>query len=86
MNSKLIELEWRVGTEVYRRDEDGYFGKDDVFEAVKSVMMETEKEPAKSIRENHKKWKEFLQNNEIQSNYITNLVENLQALTQDIVL
>nr|UYE98989.1 rhamnosyltransferase [Chrysanthemum indicum] len=86
MNSKLIELEWRVGMEVYRRDEDGYFGKDDVFEAVKSVMMETEKEPAKSIRENHKKWKEFLQNNEIQSNYITDLVENLQALTQDIVL
>ncbi|KAI3506938.1 hypothetical protein L1887_21594 [Cichorium endivia] len=83
MNSKLVALDWRVGVEVKRREEDGYFGKEDVFEAVKSVMMETEKEPAKSIRENHKKWKGFLQNDEIQNKYITDLVKDLKALAQE---
>ncbi|XP_076891042.1 UDP-glycosyltransferase 79A2-like [Bidens hawaiensis] len=79
-NSKLIDSEWKAGVEVNRRDEDGYFGKEDVFEAVKSVMMETEEEPAKSIRENHKKWKEFLQNGEIHHKYTADFVENLKAL------
>ncbi|KAF5815170.1 putative anthocyanidin 3-O-glucosyltransferase [Helianthus annuus] len=80
LNSRLVALEWKAGVEVNRRDEDGYFGKDDVFEAVKSVMMETEKEPAKSIRGNHKKWKEFLQNDEIHNKYVTDFVENLKAM------
>ncbi|XP_076887366.1 UDP-glycosyltransferase 79A2-like [Bidens hawaiensis] len=79
-NSKLIASEWKAGVEVNRRDEDGYYGKEDVFEAVKSVMMETEEEPAKSIRENHKKWKEYLQNGEIHHKYIADFVENLKAL------
>nr|GEU76656.1 UDP rhamnose:anthocyanidin-3-glucoside rhamnosyltransferase [Tanacetum cinerariifolium] len=81
LNSKLMAMEWRVGVEVNRRDEDGYFGKEDVFEAVKSVMYEVDKEPAKSVRENHKKWKDFMQNNEIQSKYITDLIEKLQSLS-----
>ncbi|KAI3806168.1 hypothetical protein L1987_22062 [Smallanthus sonchifolius] len=80
MNCKVIASEWKAGVEVNRRDEDGYFGKDDVFEAVKSVMMETEKEPAKSIRENQKKWKEFLQNDEIHNKYIADFLENLKAI------
>ncbi|KAI3506934.1 hypothetical protein L1887_21590 [Cichorium endivia] len=83
LNSKLVALEWRVGVEVKRSDEDGYFGKEDVLEAVKSVMMETENEPAKSIRENHKKWKGVLQNNEAQDKYISDLVRDLKALSQD---
>nr|XP_043637563.1 UDP-glycosyltransferase 79A2-like [Erigeron canadensis] len=81
LNSKLVGSDWKVGIEVNRRDRDGYFGKEDVYEAVKSSMIETEQEPAKSIRANHKRWKEFLQNDEIQSKYITDLVENLQALS-----
>lgn len=74
INSKLMELEWRVGVVVNRRDEDGYFGKEDVYEAVKIVMLETEKEPAITIRQNHKKWKEFLQNNEIQKKNILQIL------------
>ncbi|KAL7582900.1 hypothetical protein Lser_V15G41983 [Lactuca serriola] len=80
MNSKLMAMDWKVGVEVNRRDEDGYFEKEDVLEAVKSVMIETEKEPAISIRENHKKWKGFLQNDEIQNKYITDLVRDLKTL------
>ncbi|PWA57615.1 UDP-glycosyltransferase 79A2 [Artemisia annua] len=85
MNSKLMAMEWRAGVEVNRRDEDGYFGKEDVFEAVKSVMYEVDKEPAKSVRENHKKWKEFMQNDEMQSKYITDFIENLQSLSHETV-
>ncbi|PWA89168.1 UDP-Glycosyltransferase superfamily protein [Artemisia annua] len=81
MNSKLMAMEWRAGVEVNRRDEDGYFGKEDVYEAVKNLMYEVDKEPAKSVRENHKKWKEFMQNDEMQSKYITDLIENLQSLS-----
>ncbi|KAD4179636.1 hypothetical protein E3N88_28227 [Mikania micrantha] len=80
MNSKVIASDWKAGVEVKRRDEDGYFGKDDVFEAVKSVMMDAEMEPANSIRKNHKKWKEFLQNDEISNKFIADFVENLKAL------
>ncbi|KAF5784730.1 putative anthocyanidin 3-O-glucosyltransferase [Helianthus annuus] len=80
LNSKLIALEWKAGVEVNRRDEDGFFGKDDVFEAVKSVMKDSEKEPAKSIRENQKKWKEFLQDDEIHNKYVADFVEGLKAL------
>ncbi|GJW38624.1 UDP-glycosyltransferase 79A2 [Tanacetum coccineum] len=86
LNSKLMAMEWKVGVEVNRRDEDGHFGKEDVFEAVKSVMYEVDKEPAKSVRENHKKWKEFMQNNEMQSKYITDLIEKLQSLTHKTII
>nr|BEP30492.1 glucosyl glycoside transferase-like protein [Dahlia pinnata] len=79
-NSRLIAMEWKAGVEVNRRDEDGYFGKDDVCEAVKSVMVETEEEPAKLIRENQKKWKEFFLNDEIHGKYIDDFVDNLRAL------
>nr|GEU76659.1 UDP rhamnose:anthocyanidin-3-glucoside rhamnosyltransferase [Tanacetum cinerariifolium] len=81
LNSKLMAMEGRVGVEVNRRDEDGYFGKEDVFEAVKSITYEVDKEPAKSVRENHKKCKDFMQNNEIQNKYITDLIEKLQSLS-----
>ncbi|KAL8261988.1 hypothetical protein R6Q59_026037 [Mikania micrantha] len=80
MNYKVIVSDWKAGVEVKRRDEDGYFGKDDVFEAVKSVMMDIELEPANSIRKNHKKWKEFLQNDEINNKFIADFVDNLKAL------
>ncbi|KAL8225023.1 hypothetical protein R6Q57_017580 [Mikania cordata] len=80
MNSKVIASDWKAGVEVKRRDENGYFGKDDVFEAVKSVMMDAEMEPANSIRKNHKKWKEFLQNDEANNKFIADFVDNLKAL------
>lgn len=80
LNSKLFGLELKVGVEVNRRDEDGYFGKYDVFEAVKSVMLEAEKEPGKSLRENQSKWREFLMKREVQDKYVRDLVKDLKAL------
>ncbi|KAM7527456.1 hypothetical protein LguiB_030866 [Lonicera macranthoides] len=79
-NSKLVSLDLKAGVEINRRDEDGYFGKEDVCEAVKTLMVEVESEPGKSIRANQKKWSEFLLNNEIHTDYITNLVKELKAM------
>ena len=84
MNSKLVAFDWKVGVEINRRDEDGYFGKEDKSEGVRKVMMDVEGEEDKLIRENHKKWKEFLQNDEIQSNYVRDLVEKMKVLCQEI--
>ncbi|KVH94211.1 UDP-glucuronosyl/UDP-glucosyltransferase [Cynara cardunculus var. scolymus] len=69
VNSKLMAFDLRVGVEVNRRDEDGYFGKEDISEGVRRVMADVEDEEGESIRENHKKWKEFLKNNEIQKSH-----------------
>lgn len=79
-NSKVIGMELKAGVEVNRQDEDGYFGKNDVFEGVKSVMKKVDEEPSKSIRENHKKWKEFMQDDEMHRKYIDDFVEKLKTI------
>ncbi|WJX20073.1 anthocyanidin 3-O-glucoside 2'''-O-xylosyltransferase [Trifolium repens] len=55
-NSKLIANDLKAGIEVNRKEEDGYFYKEDILKAVKIMMVDYEKEPGKSIRENHMKW------------------------------
>lgn len=79
-NSKLVSLDLKVGVEVNREDEDGHFAKEDICKAVKTVMVNVECEPGKSIRANQKKWREFLVNNEIQSEFITKLVKKLKDM------
>ncbi|KAH7567978.1 hypothetical protein JRO89_XS07G0204600 [Xanthoceras sorbifolium] len=80
LNSKLVAGDMRAGVEVNRRDNDGHFGKEDIMEAVKTVMVEVNKEPGVSILANHKKWREFLLNPEIHNKYIADLVNELKAL------
>lgn len=83
MVSKLLSGDLKVGVEVNRRDEDGYFGKDDILKAVKTVMVDIDKEPGKSIRAHHKKWREFLVDKEIEDKYIANLAKELEALAYE---
>ncbi|KAG5243706.1 hypothetical protein OIU78_002540 [Salix suchowensis] len=80
LNTKLIAGDLKAGVEINRRDEDGYFGRDDVCEAVKTVMVDVDKEPGKSTREKHKKWREFLLNAQIQNQYIVELIKELKAM------
>ncbi|XP_031285568.1 anthocyanidin-3-O-glucoside rhamnosyltransferase-like [Pistacia vera] len=80
LNAKLIAGDLRAGVEVNRREDDGHFHKKDIFEAVKTVMVDVNKEPGMSIRENHKKWREFLRNEEIQNKFIADLVKDLKDL------
>ncbi|CAN0897972.1 Anthocyanidin-3-O-glucoside rhamnosyltransferase [Linum grandiflorum] len=81
LNAKLITGDMQAGIEVDRRDEDGYFGRDDVTRAVKTIMAgDADKEPVKSIRENHGKWRKFLSDDEAQNKYAKELVAQLKAM------
>nr|WBK62799.1 uridine 5'-diphospho-glycosyltransferase 3 [Ligustrum robustum] len=80
LNSKLVHGDLKAGVEVNRRDEDGFFGKEDIKNAVETVMVNVNKEPGKSIRANQKKWKEFLLDKDIQNNFIKNLVKELEVI------
>ncbi|KAJ4850751.1 hypothetical protein Tsubulata_031885 [Turnera subulata] len=80
LNSKLIAGDMKAGVEVNRRDEDGYFGREDISDAVKTLMVDIDKGPCMSLRANHGKWREFLKNGEIQAKFIADLVEELKAL------
>ncbi|KAL5056048.1 hypothetical protein RYX36_036730 [Vicia faba] len=60
LNSKLVADDLKAGIKVNRNDEDGFFEKEKLLEAVKAVMVEVDKELGKEIRENHMKWREFL--------------------------
>lgn len=81
LNSKLVSADLKAGVEVNRRDEDGYFGKDDIKKAVETVTLNVEEEPAKSIRENQKKWKEFLEEKKVQDKLVEELVKGLVEMS-----
>ncbi|KZV25717.1 anthocyanidin 3-O-glucosyltransferase-like [Dorcoceras hygrometricum] len=79
LNSKLVSGDLKVGVEVNRRDDDGYFGKQDIKTAVENVVVE-DKEPGKTIRDNQKKLKEFLLNEEAENKRIEDLVKELEIV------
>ncbi|KAL7081762.1 hypothetical protein ACP275_14G058600 [Erythranthe tilingii] len=68
--------------ELNRRDEDGYFGKDDIKRAVEKVTFEfaDDDQSWKTVRENHKKWRSFLLDRIAQDNLITSLVKEMEAI------
>lgn len=80
LNTKLIAGDLKAGVEVNRRGQDGHFGKEDIFEAVKTVVVDVNKEPGVSIRANQKCWREFLLNGQIQDKFIADFVKELKAL------
>ncbi|EXB44194.1 Anthocyanidin 3-O-glucosyltransferase [Morus notabilis] len=73
----------KAGIEVNRRDRDGYFGKEDIFAAVQTIMTEIEKEPGKSIRSNQKKWHKFLQEKDVQEKYISDMISEMKKILVD---
>ncbi|KAL9228347.1 hypothetical protein vseg_003938 [Gypsophila vaccaria] len=83
LNSKFMSEELRVGVEVTRRDEDGFFSKDDVVEGVRRVMVDLDGEECACVRENVRKWKEFLLNKEAEDRYVGNLVKELHNLARN---
>ncbi|KAL5567286.1 hypothetical protein UlMin_030450 [Ulmus minor] len=80
LNAKLVADDLECGLAVNRRDEDGYFGKDDIYEAVKMIMIEGEMEPGRTIRSNHQKWTKFLQDKRVQDKFISDVVAQIKAL------
>ncbi|OMO66020.1 UDP-glucuronosyl/UDP-glucosyltransferase [Corchorus capsularis] len=80
LNSNLMAGDLKAAVEVTRREEDGFFTKEDIRDAVKTVMVEVDDEPGMSIRENHNKWKQFLLNSEIQAKFISDLVQEMKVM------
>ncbi|KNA20707.1 hypothetical protein SOVF_049960 [Spinacia oleracea] len=80
INSKFFSGDLKLGVEVNRRDEDGYFGKNDILKAIQTVMVDTDKEPGRFIRKNHSNWRMFFLDKEIETRYIENLVDELVVL------
>ncbi|KAG9157736.1 hypothetical protein Leryth_017834 [Lithospermum erythrorhizon] len=80
VNAKLVCQDLKAGVEVNRRDEDGYFNKEDISEAVGIVMLEGANDCSKSIKENHRKWKDFLMDKNTHNKFIQDLVKDLKAM------
>ncbi|XP_077251602.1 anthocyanidin-3-O-glucoside rhamnosyltransferase-like [Tasmannia lanceolata] len=80
LNSKLVSGDWKAGVEVKRNEEDGSFFKEDLCEAVRSVMVGGEEEPCKSVRANQKKWKDFLLDKETQDKFTRDFVAKLKEM------
>lgn len=81
INARLMEGELRVGVEVKRGDEDGFFTKEAVMETIK-LVMEEESEIGKEIRANHGKWRDFLLTKGLEDSYMDEFVRKLSSLVK----
>lgn len=71
----------RVGVEVEKGDEDGLFTKQGVCRTIKMAMDDEEdSEIGKEIRANHTKWREFLLNRDLESQYMHDFLHKLKGL------
>ncbi|XP_019151130.1 PREDICTED: anthocyanidin 3-O-glucoside 2'''-O-xylosyltransferase-like isoform X3 [Ipomoea nil] len=73
LNARLMAEELEAAVEV-QRDENGRFFKENLCNAIKSVMGENIQ------KVNHKKWKDLLHNPNFADNYIDNFIHNLYEL------
>uniref|UniRef100_A0A803LQJ7 Uncharacterized protein n=1 Tax=Chenopodium quinoa TaxID=63459 RepID=A0A803LQJ7_CHEQI len=79
LNAKFMSLELKVGVEVEKRDNDGYFTKEAIEKAV-SLVMEPGSEVGRVVRANHAKWREFLLKKGLEDSYMSSLIQSLQQL------
>ncbi|XP_078165519.1 anthocyanidin-3-O-glucoside rhamnosyltransferase-like [Carex rostrata] len=79
LNSVLFEKELQVGVEVERNEADGSFRRETISEAIRTVMAKDDSQ-SKEMRQNQKKWKEFLMNEELQDKFMVEFVKRLRDL------
>ena len=77
LNTRLLAEVLQVAVEV-KKDENGWFSKESLCKAIKSVMDEENE-----VGKNHGKWKDTLTSPGFMSNYIDNFVGQLQGLLLD---
>ncbi|KAL0399425.1 UNVERIFIED_CONTAM: UDP-glycosyltransferase 79B2 [Sesamum radiatum] len=78
LNTRLLAEELKVAVEV-ERGEMGWFSKEDLSKAIKSVMDE-ESEVGKLVKENHGKWRETLMSPGFMDNYVDSFIQQLYQL------
>ncbi|PIA30581.1 hypothetical protein AQUCO_05500114v1 [Aquilegia coerulea] len=79
IDSQYMTENLKVAVTVERRDEDGWFTRESVCNAVK-LVMDKGSDVGEQIRANHHKWKEFLLSEGLESSYINNLIHKLQDM------
>nr|WCH07131.1 xylosyltransferase [Epimedium pubescens] len=79
MNANLLTNELKVGVEIERRDEDGWFTREGVRQAVEAIMNQ-ESEVGIKARENHAMLKDTLLKKGLESAYLNNFVAKLQDM------
>ncbi|KAG7606005.1 UDP-glycosyltransferase 79B6 [Arabidopsis thaliana] len=84
LNTRLMSEELKVSVEV-KREETGWFSKESLSGAVRSVM-DRDSELGNWARRNHVKWKESLLRHGLMSGYVNKFVEALEKLVQNINL
>ncbi|CAB4277425.1 unnamed protein product [Prunus armeniaca] len=78
LNTKLLVKELKVAVEV-EREENGWFSKESLHKAIKSVM-DKDSEVGVMVKENHAKWVETLSSPGFMSGYIDRFVQKLKEL------
>lgn len=79
LNARLMSLELKVGVEVQKQENDGFFTKEAVNKAV-STVMEEGNEIGKEVRSNHAKWRQFLLWEGLEESYMSSFIQSLQEL------
>ncbi|XP_010520927.1 PREDICTED: anthocyanidin 3-O-glucoside 2'''-O-xylosyltransferase [Tarenaya hassleriana] len=78
LNAKLMSEEMEVAVEV-KREENGWFSRHSLKDAVKSVM-DKDSEIGEIVRKNHKKWKDVLGESGFSESYISKFEQSLLQL------
>ncbi|OVA10781.1 UDP-glucuronosyl/UDP-glucosyltransferase [Macleaya cordata] len=79
LNAKLLTEELKVAVTVERREEDGWFSKENVCSAVKTVMDEGSRIGVE-LKANHAKLKKLLSDPDLESSYIDTFTNKLLDL------
>ncbi|KAF6149245.1 hypothetical protein GIB67_026101 [Kingdonia uniflora] len=79
LNTKSMTNDLKVAVEIERREEDGWFTRENVCNAVK-LMMDEESEIGINERANHIKIKKLLSKKGFETSYIDSFIANLQGL------
>ena len=75
LNAALFARDLRVGVEVARRDEDGWFGSGDVADAVAAAM-------ADGGDGDLRKWREFFTSDAVQNKFAVDFVRELKEVVR----
>ncbi|KAJ7981783.1 UDP-glycosyltransferase [Quillaja saponaria] len=78
LNTRQLAEELEIAVEV-EREKNGWFPKESLCKAIKSVM-DTDSEVGMKVKNNHTKWKEILGKPEFLNGYVDRFVQNLHEL------
>ncbi|KAF9606725.1 hypothetical protein IFM89_028101 [Coptis chinensis] len=80
LNAKLVDEDMKAGVEVRTNDENGSFKKEDIHKAVKTVMVDVDEEPGRTIRANNDKWRKFMVDKEIHEGFVKDFVKEMKEM------